>query len=66
MLVFDTVYNPETTLLIKQARQRDCKTVTGIEMFVRQAARQFELFTGRTAPLEVMREAIRREISAVG
>lgn len=64
MVVFDTVYNPERTLLIKQARERGCATVTGVEMFVRQAARQFELFTGRPAPLEVMREALRRAISA--
>ena len=64
-LVFDTVYNPENTLLIKQARERGCPTVSGIEMFVRQAALQFERFTGQMAPLEVMREALRRGISAV-
>lgn len=65
MVVFDTIYNPERTLLIKQARERGCKTVTGVEMFVRQAARQFELFTGRSAPVEVMRDVLRRAISAV-
>lgn len=64
MIVFDTVYNPERTLLIKQARERGCRTVTGVEMFVRQAALQFELFTGRPAPLDVMRDALRRAISA--
>ena len=36
--VFDTVYNPEQTLLIKQAREIGCKTITGIDMFVGQAA----------------------------
>lgn len=65
MLVFDTVYNPESTLLIKNARERGCRTVTGIEMFVRQAAAQFQLFTGKPAPLETMRNALRRGISAV-
>ncbi len=65
MLVFDTVYNPENTLLIKEARQRRCITVTGVEMFVRQAAMQYDLFTGRPAPLDVMREAFRKGISAV-
>jgi 3-dehydroquinate dehydratase/shikimate dehydrogenase len=63
MLVFDTIYNPEETLLLKQARQRGCQTVGGMEMFVRQAARQFELFTNRPAPIELMRETVRRRIS---
>ena len=63
MLVFDTIYTPEQTLLIKQARERDCRTVTGVELFVRQAARQFELFTGRPAPIELMRERLRNAIS---
>ena len=66
MLVFDTVYNPENTLLLKQARERGCKTVSGIEMFVRQAAAQYKLFTGREAPLEAMRTTLRKGISAVG
>lgn len=65
MLVFDTIYNPENTLLIKQARHRRCTVVSGVEMFVRQAAVQFEKFTGQAAPLDVMREKLRRSISAV-
>jgi 3-dehydroquinate dehydratase / shikimate dehydrogenase len=64
-LVFDTIYNPEQTLLIKQARARNCRTVTGIEMFVRQAAEQFRLFTGREPPVDFMRETLRSGISAV-
>lgn len=60
MIVFDTVYNPETTLLIKQARSHGCKTVTGVEMFVRQAGLQFNLFTGEEPPLEVMRSTLKR------
>lgn len=65
MTVFDTVYNPENTLLLKEARARRCATVSGLEMFVRQAAAQFELFTGEPAPLEAMRHALRRGISPV-
>jgi len=65
MLVFDTIYNPENTLLLKEARARRCATVSGLEMFVRQAAAQFELFTGKSAPVERMREALRRGISPV-
>ena len=65
MLVFDTVYNPENTMLIKQAKQRECRTASGLEMFIRQAAAQFELFTGQPAPIEQMRETLRRELSPV-
>jgi 3-dehydroquinate dehydratase/shikimate dehydrogenase len=65
MLVFDTIYNPENTLFLKEARARRCATVSGLEMFVRQAAAQFELFTGKPAPVETMREALRRGISPV-
>jgi len=65
MLVFDTIYNPENTLLLKEARLHNCRTVSGIEMFVRQAAMQYERFVGQAAPVDVMREALRRGISAV-
>ena len=64
MLVFDTVYTPENTLLLKHARQRGCPTASGIEMFVRQAARQFQLFTGQQPPIEYMMETLRRSLSA--
>ena len=64
MIVFDVVYNPENTLLIKDARSRNCTVITGVEMFVRQACLQFKLFTGQEGPAELMREAIRRAIGA--
>ena len=65
MLVFDTIYNPENTLLLKQAKQREAHTISGLEMFIRQAAAQFELFTGQPAPIEHMRETLRQELSPV-
>ncbi|MEN1680977.1 MAG: shikimate dehydrogenase [Planctomycetota bacterium] len=65
MVVFDTVYNPESTLLIKEARDHGCTTVTGVEMFVRQASLQFQLFFGRPAPGDVMRETLKRVIGPV-
>lgn len=65
MVVFDTVYNPESTVLIKDARERNCRVVTGIEMFVRQAARQFEMFTDVSPDLEQMRQIVRRALSPV-
>lgn len=65
MLVFDTVYNPENTLLVKDARGRNCMVITGVEMFVRQAALQFKLFTGQDPPWELMRDTLKRAIGPV-
>jgi 3-dehydroquinate dehydratase/shikimate dehydrogenase len=58
MVVFDAVYTPENTLLIKNGREAGCEVVTGVDMFVRQAGLQFKLFTGREGPVELMREVI--------
>ncbi len=63
-VVFDTVYNPEQTLFIKEAREQGCKVVSGVEMFVRQAALQFKLFTGVDANKKEMRREVKRAISA--
>ncbi|MFM8414015.1 MAG: shikimate dehydrogenase [Planctomycetota bacterium] len=60
MVVFDTVYNPENTLFIKEARAAGCRVVTGVEMFVRQAAIQFRTWHGVEPPVAVMREALKR------
>jgi 3-dehydroquinate dehydratase/shikimate dehydrogenase len=65
LVVFDTVYTPEQTLLIKEARERGCHVITGVELFVRQAARQSHLFTGREAPLEFMRGIVKRALLPV-
>jgi 3-dehydroquinate dehydratase/shikimate dehydrogenase len=66
MVVFDTVYNPEQTLLVKQAREASCRgVITGVDMFVGQASLQFRYFTGADAPSDLMRQVIRRAISAV-
>jgi 3-dehydroquinate dehydratase / shikimate dehydrogenase len=64
MIVFDTIYNPEQTLMLKEARDHRCRTVSGVEMFVRQAAAQFERFTGQSAPREMLAETLRTSISA--
>jgi 3-dehydroquinate dehydratase/shikimate dehydrogenase len=60
MIVFDTVYNPENTLLVKEARAAGCRVVTGVEMFVRQAAIQFRLWHGVDPAAHVMRDALKR------
>lgn len=57
-VVFDTVYNPRRTRLLGQAAAAGCKTIEGTEMFVRQAAGQFELWTGRRAPMEVFERVV--------
>ncbi len=65
MVVFDTVYNPENTLLVKNARECRARVITGVDMFVRQAAYQFKLFTGRDASTTLMRSAIKEATSPV-
>jgi 3-dehydroquinate dehydratase / shikimate dehydrogenase len=62
MVVFDTVYNPESTLLLKESRSHGCRIVTGVEMFIRQAKLQFALFTGMEASEARMRETLKRAI----
>ena len=65
MLVFDTIYTPETTMLIREARSRGCPVLTGVDMFVRQAALQFQLFTGLEAAAEELLALVRRALSPV-
>ena len=57
-VVFDVVYNPLRTRLLKMAEERGCKTLTGLPMFIRQGLRQFELWTGKQAPYEVVERAL--------
>jgi 3-dehydroquinate dehydratase/shikimate dehydrogenase len=56
--VFDTIYNPVRTALLTQAEHAGCLTVSGLDMFVNQAAAQFERWTAKTAPRDVMRQAV--------
>jgi 3-dehydroquinate dehydratase / shikimate dehydrogenase len=51
------VYNPVETLLIQQARDQGKIVIPGMEMFIEQAARQFEIWTGETAPRSIMEKA---------
>jgi 3-dehydroquinate dehydratase/shikimate dehydrogenase len=64
-LVFDLVYNPPDTPLLRMARQKGLPVISGIEMFVQQGARQFEIWTGKPAPeeemLRVVLHALRQE-----
>jgi len=62
-IVFDTVYNPEQTMLVKAARGSGCTVITGLQMFIRQAAYQYRLFTGNEPPVEVMFKTLQKAIS---
>jgi 3-dehydroquinate dehydratase/shikimate dehydrogenase len=62
-VVFDTVYNPPRTKLLQQAETAGAKTIGGIEMFVRQAAAQFEAWTGLKAPADVMRRVVEQRLA---
>jgi shikimate dehydrogenase len=55
LTVFDLVYNPVETRLIKQAQASHASVISGLEMLIHQAAFAFELWTGKPAPLSVMR-----------
>ena len=52
--VFDLVYTPAETKLTKMARARNLQVIPGLEMFVQQGARQFEIWTGKPAPIAEM------------
>ena len=56
-IVFDMVYNPLETTLIRRAREQGKLAVAGMSMFIEQAVRQFELWTGETAPRTLMEKA---------
>ena len=61
-LVFDMVYNPLETPLLKLAQSRGIPAIGGLEMFVQQGARQFEIWTGRSAPEAEMMRVVEREL----
>jgi 3-dehydroquinate dehydratase / shikimate dehydrogenase len=61
-LVFDMVYNPLETPLLKLAKSRGIPVVTGLEMFVQQGARQFEIWTGKPAPESEMMKVVEHEL----
>ena len=62
MAVLDLVYRPSPTRLVGEARSAGATARDGAGMLLRQAAASFELWTGRTAPLAVMRQALRAEL----
>ena len=63
LTVMDIVYNPRDTQLLKDAKARGCRTIPGLEMFLHQAAAQFELWTHHAAPADVMRAVLESRFS---
>jgi shikimate 5-dehydrogenase len=65
-LAYDLVYNPMETCFLREARTAGCKTLSGIEMLLAQAAEQFKLWTNMEAPVDAMRDAARRALASHG
>jgi len=64
MVVFDAVYNPRETRLLREAKAAGCRVVYGDAWLLNQAALQFELWIGRPAPREVMARALRARLQS--
>jgi len=60
--VYDLIYNPAETALLQAARANGCQTANGLGMLLHQGAKAFEIWTGKPAPLDVMRRALEQTI----
>ena len=63
LTVFDAVYNPNETVLLKEAIKAGATPVYGIKMLLYQGAESFEIWTGKKAPVDVMEEALRKTLN---
>ncbi len=63
--VYDMVYRPAETELLREARKIGCKTANGLGMLLYQGARALELWSGEKAPIKIMRDALVREVHGV-
>jgi len=61
--VYDLIYNPTTTRLLREAKVAGCQTIGGLEMLVGQAQEQFQWWTGSRPPAGVMREAALKRLA---
>lgn len=62
--IVDIVYNPMETRFLREARARGCRTVPGYEMLLLQGVTQFELWTGKPAPIDLMRSILQKRLAA--
>jgi len=63
-VAYDLIYNPRTTLFLRQAREANAQTIDGLTMFAAQGAAQFKLWTGRDLPLDEARSLLARALYA--
>jgi shikimate dehydrogenase len=63
-VIFDIVYTPLSTRLLADAHSRGLRVISGVDMFIHQAALQFERFTGTGAPVEVMRRVVMEHLTS--
>jgi len=61
--VYDLVYNPTSTRLLREAKTAGCQAIGGLEMLVAQATEQYEWWTGRKPAAGIMREAALRRLA---
>ncbi len=61
-LVYDLVYNPSETTLIREAKDAGVPTIGGLEMLIAQGVKQFEIWTGSIAPIDAMRTSVRKRL----
>jgi len=66
LAVMDIVYNPVETKLAKDAKAAGAKVISGVEMLIYQGAASFEIWTGCSAPIEIMRRAALNKLSSAG
>ena len=64
--VYDMIYRPAETKLLAAAKAAGCRTANGIGMLVQQGAKAFEIWTGRPAPVDVMRRAVEKSVYGPG
>jgi shikimate dehydrogenase len=63
LVVFDVIYNPSQTRLLREAAAVGAKTLNGISMLVHQGTEAFKIWTGRDPPVELMRKVALEELS---
>ncbi len=61
-IVYDIVYNPLETRFLREAKERGCQVIPGYEMLLLQGVAQFELWTGKTAPVQIMETVLKNRL----
>ncbi len=64
-LIFDAIYNPVETRLLREAKKAGCATAYGFDWFIDQAVQQFEIWTERKAPTKIMADVVRNKLAVV-